>query len=217
MNGDSSSTARVAPVTQRGQKARLRLLHAAEKVFGEKGYEGASVAEICQQAESALGSFYVYFPDKKAAFVELVDGLGSRLRGELAAAVQGIEHRLDVERAGLRAFLTFASKHRRLYRIVGQAEFVDEPCFRRYHERLADGYAAGLKGAMRRGEIRTLDSAVLAYSLMGMADFVGMRWVLWEEKPPIDHVVDVMMDLLRSGVAMTEPKPTRKTKSKSRR
>jgi AcrR family transcriptional regulator len=199
MNHDSSSPARLAPVTARGQATRLRIVRSAETVFGEKGYDGASIAEICRLAETALGSFYVYFPDKKAAFVELVDSLGARLRSELAAAVLGLDDRFEIERAGLRA--SFAGQHRRLYRIVGQAEFVDEAVFRRYHERLADGYVRGLAGAMVKGQLRKVDPEVLAYALMGMTDFLGMRWVLWEPKPDVEHVVDTVLDLLRNGIA----------------
>src|ERR1700728_3799733 len=117
MNQGSPSSARLAPVTARGQATRLRLLRAAEGVFGQRGYDGASIAEICRLADTALGSFYVYFPDKKAAFVELVDSLGDRLRKELAAAVLGLSDRFEIERAGLRAFFAFAGQHRRLYRI----------------------------------------------------------------------------------------------------
>jgi AcrR family transcriptional regulator len=210
MNHDSSSPARLAPVTARGQATRLRIVRSAETVFGEKGYDGASIAEICRLADTALGSFYVYFPDKKAAFVELVDSLGARLRGELAAAVVGLEDRFAIERAGLRAFFAFAGQHRRLYRIVGQAEFVDEAVFRRYYERLAAGYVRGLSRAMTKGELRKVDAEVLAYALMGMTDFLGMRWVLWEENADIEHVVDSVLDLLRHGVAGALPPPAAK-------
>ena len=126
MNHDSSSPTRLAPVTARGQATRLRILRSAEVVFGQKGYDGASIAEICRLADTALGSFYVYFPDKKAAFVELVDSLGARLRSDLAAAGAHVDDRRDVERAGLRAFFAFAEQHRRLYRIVGQAELAKD-------------------------------------------------------------------------------------------
>jgi len=182
----------------------MRLLRAAEAVFGQHGYDGASIAEICRRADTALGSFYVYFPDKRAAFIELIDSLSARLRKQLAAAVVGLDDRLAIERAGLRAFFAFAGKHRRLYRIVRQAEFVDEPTFRRYYQRLAKGYTAALAGAMERGELRALDPAVVAYCLMGIADFLGMRWVLWGSDAEIEHVVDSAMDLLAGGIA---PRP----------
>src|SRR5687768_2660889 len=121
------SAARLTPVSARGKRSRERLLRAAESVFGEHGFEDASIAEICRLAGCSLGSFYVYFPDKRHAFVELVDSLGARLRATLTRAVvkAGAKDRLAVERAGLLAFFRFLREHRTLYRIVRQSEFVD--------------------------------------------------------------------------------------------
>src|ERR1700735_1505983 len=78
------------------------------------------------------------------------------------APVSGLEDRLEIERAGLRAFFAFAGEHRRLYRIIGQAEFVDEEVFRRYHDRLAEGYIRGLEQAMDAGQIQKLDPEIVA-------------------------------------------------------
>jgi hypothetical protein len=38
---------------------------------------------------------------------------------------------------------------------------------------------------------------------MGIADFLGMRWVLWEDDQDVERVVDTVMELLRSGIAAT--------------
>src|SRR5690242_11581774 len=114
---------RVVPLTPRGQRTREKLLRAAETLFGDKGYEHASIADITREAEVALGTFYVYFPDKQSIFVEVVDELGARLRRLLAESVARCEDRLAVEREGLRTFFQFASRERHLYRIVRQAEF----------------------------------------------------------------------------------------------
>ena len=140
-----STSPRPLPVTSRGKETRERLLRAAESVFGDKGYDQTSIADIVARAEVALGTFYVYFPDKKSAFVELVDERGARLRRGLAQAVDGLTDRLEIERAGLAAFLEFIAEHPKLYRIVRQAEFVDEDAFRRYYVELARRYAAGLE------------------------------------------------------------------------
>jgi AcrR family transcriptional regulator len=197
-----SSSPRPLPVTARGQRTRERILRAAEEVFGDRGFERASVAEIAGRAGVALGTFYIYFPDKKSAFVELVDELGSRLRRDLGEATRDIKGRLAAEREGLRAFFAFVRAHRKLYRIVPQAEFVDEPTFRRYYDRLASRYAAGLRKAMSEGEVREGDPEVLAYAMMGMADFLGMRWVLWagDEEEDLDHIVEEASRLFRTGL-----------------
>lgn len=54
---------------------RAQLLRAARKVFRAKGYGGASVSEIVREAGVAQGTFYLYFPSKKAAAVSISDGL----------------------------------------------------------------------------------------------------------------------------------------------
>lgn len=215
MNHPSSSPARTAPVTARGKRSREKLLRAAERVFGEKGFEDTSIAEICREAGCALGSFYVYFTDKRAAFVELVDSLGARLRFTLTRAVVGQKDRIAIEREGLRAFFQFLAKHQRLYRIIRQAEFVDHEAFRRYYELLEAGYVAGLKRAMARGEIRELDPVVTTHCLLGIGDFLGMRWALWEgaDEARLNEVVDSAMQLISHGLVA----PQTKTQTKTRR
>src|SRR5262245_41706506 len=138
VSGSTRSAGRTAPApstppTARGQRTRAALLLSAEELFGVRGYEGTSIVDLTRGARVALGTFYLYFPDKKSLCVELVDTLGSRLRHHLAERVQGATTRLEMERLGLEAFLEFVAKHRNLYRIVRQADFVDQDCFRRYY------------------------------------------------------------------------------------
>jgi AcrR family transcriptional regulator len=198
------STSKKKALTSRGQRTRQVLLDAAEAVFGEKGFEHASISEITRRAGVALGTFYVYFPHKQAVFIELIDELGDRLRETLAAAVAGTKHRLDKERAGFRAFFEFAGTHRNLYRIVRQAEFVDEPVYHRYYRRLAGAYAHGLAHAMASGEIGRYEPEVLAYALMGIADFLGMRFVVWDTPEALERVTDEVMHFVQHGLLSKE-------------
>jgi AcrR family transcriptional regulator len=215
MNRPSTSSDRSLPVTPRGQKTRQKLLRAAEVIFGEKGYERASIADITRKSGVALGTFYVYFPDKQSIFVEVVDELGERLRRLIAESVSGLSDRLEVEREGLRAFFEFAREHPNLYRVVRQAEFVDEECYRRYYDRFAKGYVRGLTQAMEAGQIRRMDPEALAYCLMGIGDFLGMRWVIWEEDPGLERVLDAAMDLIQSGLDPRTPSRVGKASTKA--
>jgi AcrR family transcriptional regulator len=172
------------------------LLDAAEAVFGESGYERASITELTRRAGVAQGTFYVYFPDKQSIFVELVRALSHQVRQEMAQAVADLTDRLAIEREGFRVFFAFIHHHRSLYKIVRQSEFVDEELYRWYYRRLAEGYVQGLSRAMDAGQIRPMDPEVLAYCLMGMGDFLGMRWVLWQEDGLPDAVFEQFMDFL---------------------
>lgn len=198
---NQASTSADRPLTTRGKRTRQQLLDAAEQVFGAKGYEASSIAEITQKADVALGTFYVYFENKHAIFVELVAQLGDRLRRALGTAVKGKATRLERERAGFRAFFEFASKHRNLYRIVRQAEFVDEKVFLDYYKTLATAYARGLGKAMEAKELGRFDPEVIAYALMGIADFLGMRFVLWGSEDELDRVVEEVSEFITNGLA----------------
>ncbi len=189
------------PPTRRGQRTRSKLLDAAEQVFGEHGYERASIVDITRTAGVAQGTFYVYFESKKAVFTELVNTLGTLLRHRLASAVEGLDSRLEVERAGFHAFLEFIEEHRQLYRIIRQAEFVDEALYQNYYRRLADGYIKGLKTAMRDREVTKLHPEAIAYALMGIFDFLGMRWVLWEGTLPPKKVLADVFAFISRGLA----------------
>ncbi|MEQ1564887.1 MAG: TetR/AcrR family transcriptional regulator [Myxococcota bacterium] len=188
------------PRTERGRRTRRALLDAAEIEFGGRGFAEASIVDITRRAAVAQGTFYTYFPSKEAVFAELVRELSHLLRAAIAAAVAGLDRRVDIERAGLVAFFRFVQEHRALYRIVRQAEYVDEELFRWYYRRLADGYVRGLAAAADRGELGEVDVETTAWALMGMADFLGLRFVLWADEPPPERVIDTVTELLRGGL-----------------
>jgi len=197
----ASNAAPSLPATSRGQRTRNKLLDAAEQVFGEQGYENASIVEITRTAGVAQGTFYVYFESKKSIFIELVDTLGTALRRSLAEAVKGMDSRLQMEREGFRTFLEFIESHKQMYKIIRQCEFVDEEVYRAYYRRMAEGYVKGLKGAMREGEFQKLHPEAIAYALMGIFDFLGMRWVLWEGTTPPKKAFNDVFAFIAHGLS----------------
>ncbi|MDW8008597.1 MAG: helix-turn-helix domain-containing protein [Chloroflexota bacterium] len=65
---------------------RQSLLSAARRVFASKGYEAATVSEIVAEAGVAQGTFYLYFPSKRAAVVQLADEFHRRLAEAVMSA-----------------------------------------------------------------------------------------------------------------------------------
>lgn len=202
------------PKGERGRRTRQLLLDAAEAEFGQKGYFATSVAGITRRARVALGTFYVYFPGKQAVFAELVRHLSRALRHEIQEAVAGAGDRLAVERKGFETFLRFIASHRNLYRIVLQAESVNPQSYRWYYRRFAEGYMRGLSAAMDAGEIRRTDPEALSYCLMGIGNFIGMRYSLWNRAGLPRPVLDSMFEFISAGLA---PAAARVPKSAGRR
>ncbi|MBV0913788.1 TetR/AcrR family transcriptional regulator [Anianabacter salinae] len=189
------------PKTLRGTARREQLLRSAEKVFGEKGFAAASIAEITRDADTALGTFYIYFTSKEQVFRELVVEMGHLTRSVMSDAVTGAPDRLDAERRGLLAFLRFVADRPSLYRIVEQARFVDPEAYRDYFSSFAAAYRDQLRKAEAAGQIRPGDAEVRAWALMGIAKNLGDRFVLWEEHGDLEAIAEAAFDMIRDGLS----------------
>ena len=53
-----------------GLETRRQLLYAASEVFAEKGFRGATIAEICQKAKANTAAANYHFGSKEALYVE---------------------------------------------------------------------------------------------------------------------------------------------------
>ena len=173
-----------------------RLLSAAELLFGERSYRRTSVADICAKAGIATGSFYAHFRSKADIFAAVVRRINADLRAAMGVAIeQAPDGQRARERASFRAFFDMLSQRPWIDRIVRESEFVDPGLFREYYERLARGYARGVRRAQLAGEVDAeYDPEVIAYLYTGVGNFIGMRWADWTAGGQVP--ADVMEDLL---------------------
>jgi len=199
-NKNESQTLKYQAKTSKGEATRQKLLDAAEEIFGTKGYFSTSIVDITLKADVAQGTFYIYFPSKINVFQELIKELSHALRKEISQALTGAGSRKEAEKLGFATFFAFIKEHRNLYRLVQEVQFVDEELYKWYYRRLAEGYIKGLDAAMASGEFRYLDPEIVAYALMGVAEFLGMRWVLWEKEDVPENALDTAMSLIMEGL-----------------
>ncbi|MCG7346256.1 TetR/AcrR family transcriptional regulator [Sporosarcina sp. ACRSL] len=195
-----SEMSAASTLTKKGEKTRQHLLSVAEEVFGVKGYFNASIVDITQQAKVAQGTFYNYFPSKQAIFEELVRNMSHSFRSEIREAIKSASSFEESQRIGFRTFFSYVKSHRNLYSIVQQVVLVDEELYRWYYDRLASGYIKGLEEAIGKEEIQKYDTETIAYCLMGISQFLGMRWVYWEDEHVPDHVLEDAIAFIFNGL-----------------
>lgn len=197
-----TSMKRIAPpVTDRGRATRQALLNAAEEVFGEFSYDLASVSEITRRAGVAQGTFYVYFPDKKAAYVELVHELNASLRRTIATAISGLTDRMEMERVGFLTFFEFVDEHTALYKVMREAEFVDPDLYRWHYETLGRGYSKGIQDAIDAGQLDpSLDAEAAADILMGLSEHIGWKYVICGQSQPSPETFEQIMGFVSRGL-----------------
>src|SRR6266571_3864555 len=78
----------IGRVERRRAKVRAQLLEAARQVFLERGYQDATISEIVQVADIAMGTFYLHFRDKEELLVALAQDTLQVLREQVHAAIE---------------------------------------------------------------------------------------------------------------------------------
>ena len=192
-----------APRTARGERTLRKILDAARDEFGERGFADSSIVGITQRAGVALGTFYTYFDSKEAVFHALVRDMSAQVRDRVAPALAQARDAIDGERRALESFLEFARTHRHVYRIIDEAEFVEQNAYREHYETTATRISARLIAARDKGEISNSYSNeeldILSWAIMGANVFLGLRFSVWSSSDP-KEVAEATSRLLRSGL-----------------
>lgn len=182
----------------KGRRTRERILQTAEEVFGRRGYHDATISEITGLAGVAQGSFYLHFPSKREIFGHLLRTRSAELSQVLEDAAQEAGGPIaDRQRASFKAFFTWIQEHPWIFRVARLAEFVDPQLREEWYRSFAEGYARTLERAMADGSIADAEPEVLAWAIMGMADFTAMRWIVWEDGQQMpDDIPDAFVDIM---------------------
>jgi len=58
---------------QRSEETRTKIMDSAIKLFSTRGFNTASVDDICEEAGISKGAFYHHFESKQALILALLD------------------------------------------------------------------------------------------------------------------------------------------------
>ncbi|PZU53401.1 MAG: TetR family transcriptional regulator, partial [Sphingobium sp.] len=87
-----------------------------------------------------------------------------------------------------------------IYRIIDEAEFVDQAAYRAHYENTATRMAARLKKAAQQGDVRADVEEVHAWAIMGMNVFLGLRYGVWDDSRPAQEIADIANALIEKGI-----------------
>jgi len=197
---------------QQAAATRQQLLAAACEVFEERGYQGTSVGAITTRADTAHGTFYLYFKNKEDAFCQVMESV---ILEELAVTTEAAEGRELSPRQGIevviRAFIGFYGPHIGLWRAVVEG-MLQSARIRELWLELRRAFihhiAAGLEEQCRAGIVRPLDPLMSAHALGSMVEWFAFAFFELHEPPGADgelgpgneHAVDVLVDLWTHAV-----------------
>ncbi|OPL09482.1 MAG: hypothetical protein AVO33_06720 [delta proteobacterium ML8_F1] len=171
-------------------------------MFYEKGYHGTSTLDITTAAKVAPGTFYIYYKDKYSLYKYLLLSYSHDIRKAIAVAATPYTTRAEKERIGLRVYFEYIHQHKHVYSIIWESLYIDKSLFMEYYESFADRYRQGLLNARKAGEVIDADLTVMSYLLMGVSNFVGLKYMMFDDdaEPDYDYIVDETMKILQEGL-----------------
>jgi len=167
--------------TRKSEETRERLLDAAAKVFRDKGYAGARLADIAERAGMHTPGVYYYFPSKEDLVEEVLRVGVARARGYVQAQVAALpagSSALDRLRAAIEAHvlmvLEIGDYTCANIRIFGQVP--DDIRSRHLEDQRAYGHVwqSLLEDARAAGELRPdLDLSVIRMLILGALNWTA--------------------------------------------
>ncbi|MDP1545077.1 MAG: TetR/AcrR family transcriptional regulator [Anaerolineales bacterium] len=174
---------------QRSEETRAKILESAIKLFSARGYNAASVDDICRDAGISKGAFYHHFESKQALFLALLDGWLKTIDNAIAASkdkpvpeifmqiTEAFPYIFATANEGLPMFLEFwlqASRDDNIW----QASIAP---YRRYHKH----FTALIKKGVDEGSFVDVDpgltsrmimSTAMGLLLQSLLDPKGAKW-----------------------------------------
>ena len=92
------------------------IIDAAQKIFGSKTYDRASMREIAKQAGMAVSSIYTYFENQETLFVQAILRETNQLLDEMEIMVSQ-ETEIDIEKL-MNRYLDFYIDHENHWRMI---------------------------------------------------------------------------------------------------
>ena len=203
----ASPTAALLPSAPRERARTARreaILETAEAVFAERGFAGATMAEIAARAGYSAGNLYNVFESKEALYRELITTRGTKLLREQLELLRADTSYLETLDRVIDHLLQFCVDHRAFWVIyvrglTGQ-EWSGGPIpleTQRLRQELEDESVRRLARAMEQGELPAEDPVACVTLILGTLHHHIVHWIegtgsaeeLWESAKSLRRVL----------------------------
>lgn len=192
------------PKTKLGLAKMHKIVDAAEELFTKVGFYQTSISDICKKADTAVGTFYIYFSTKTDIYRYLMERYKRDIKALLAKSIKNCTTRYDREREGIKCFIKYAVMNPNIYDFIWGSLSIDKNLFIDYYVSFSKSYTRALTNDIE--EVNTEDPTTVAYALMGVSNFLGLRAIFeGMSEEDIDHMIDsTLMPSMIHGIFKKE-------------
>ncbi len=175
--------------------ARGRLTKAAFELYGERGFEQTTVAEIAERAGLTERTFFRHFADKREVLFAGAAALNELLVSTVAEAPGGLTP-IEAAAAGVEAAGAFLQEGRELSKqrqsiIAASSELQERELIK-----LAS-LADALAGALRARGVEDPAASLAAEAGIAVFKVAFTRWVGEDDRPDLPRLIRESLDELR--------------------
>ncbi len=127
---------------------RRAILDAAEKVFGEKSFAHAKIADVAREAGMASGTLYNYFDSKEQVFESLCEARSEELLGRFDAVSKAESSPVERLVELVRACLQHVEEHRAMVAIFLELGMTEAAPSAQRHDRFVRHFERTMREAI---------------------------------------------------------------------
>ncbi len=187
---------------------RAQLLEAAQRVFANKGFHAANVADVAAAAGVSQGTVYHYFDSKEDLLMAVYEAWETEnLRQEIDAALHAVSS------AAAKLHLVAQAAAQRITRsaalLGAQVEFWSHiprhPAirkgFKRMFAQMADDVAQIIQAGIDSGEFAQVDATVLARVLIAGFDGLVLQWLADKKSVDWQASIETLTTVVLRGLS----------------
>jgi AcrR family transcriptional regulator len=173
-------------------EARARLEEAALELYGERGFEQTTVAEIARRAGLTERTFFRHFTDKREVLFGGAGALNELLEGSVTAAPQSAAP-IDAIAAALETFGTLL-QGRREFALRRQPIIDANPMLQERELIKLASLAAALAAALRRRGAGEPTASLAAEAGMAVFKIAFDRWIDGHCNANLPHIIRALLN-----------------------
>jgi TetR/AcrR family transcriptional repressor of mexJK operon len=191
------------PKQARSKQTKEKIVQAAIKLFQQRGYEKTTSNDIAAEAGVSVGSFYVYFTDKRQLLLTIFDRLSDELYKNIFDGLKP-EHLFDSDlrqriRVAVANTIADKQKHSGLHRVISEL-LLKDPDFAARHKAVMERSIAKLQElislAHKAGRTWDIDVEAAAFVVHRVVFDVSQDYVTGSCEFHQERAIDAVADMI---------------------
>jgi AcrR family transcriptional regulator len=185
---------------RRKARTRASILAAAEELFGSRGYDDTSIAQIAERADTGVGTVYGYFASKADILHAVLVDHSLKANAEYLQTIDDTTPHADRMVAALAAYARYLRENRTLLRAAFSASVISGDHHELNAVRLVSSFEKQFQAGIAAGQLRDLPVRSTVFVLLNtyLMAFLGIG--AWASRKDDPAMLDELETIVRATI-----------------